>query len=237
MTTPDQPGWYDDPQDANAQRQWDGNDWTPHRRRKPISRPTPQPIVRPPAPLPPPPPSALPPPPPSALPPPPPSALPPPPPSDAPPSGAGHPPPPSGGSLQRSRTPIAVIGAVAVIAVLAVAGVLVYKFVLTGSSSSAPTQSAPGAPLNGAETKFVNDLEAVNVSSSTYDSKDLAAVGWKVCRMLASGTRQYEVAGDLVSPPPGPDQSSVGSVDQGTADQILQISMKDLCPQQLSRGR
>jgi hypothetical protein len=129
-----------------------------------------------------------------------------------------------------------VVAVIGVVAVLAVAGVLVHKFVLTGSSSSAPTQSAPGAPLNAAENKFINDLEAINVSSTTGDSKDLAAVGWKVCQMLASGKRQDEVAGDLVSPPPGPDQSSVGSVDQLTANQILHISMTDLCPKQLSRG-
>jgi len=34
MTTPNQPGWYDDPQDPNAQRYWDGRAWTPHRQRK-----------------------------------------------------------------------------------------------------------------------------------------------------------------------------------------------------------
>src|ERR1700736_3908149 len=38
MTTPQQPGWYDDPHDSNAQRYWDGQDWTPHRQRKPPSR-------------------------------------------------------------------------------------------------------------------------------------------------------------------------------------------------------
>lgn len=38
MTTPNQPGWYDDPQDSNAQRYWDGQDWTPHRQRKPNVR-------------------------------------------------------------------------------------------------------------------------------------------------------------------------------------------------------
>jgi hypothetical protein len=41
MTTPQQPGWYDDPNDSKAQRYWDGQDWTPHRQRKPISRDTP----------------------------------------------------------------------------------------------------------------------------------------------------------------------------------------------------
>jgi hypothetical protein len=26
MTTPQQPGWYDDPHDSNAQRYWDGHE-------------------------------------------------------------------------------------------------------------------------------------------------------------------------------------------------------------------
>jgi uncharacterized membrane protein YeaQ/YmgE (transglycosylase-associated protein family) len=49
MTTPHQPGWYDDPQDANAQRYWDGQVWTPHRQRKPTSRPVQPPMVAKPA--------------------------------------------------------------------------------------------------------------------------------------------------------------------------------------------
>jgi hypothetical protein len=43
--TPQQPGWYDDPLDSNALRQWDGQDWTPQRQRKPISRPGPPPVT------------------------------------------------------------------------------------------------------------------------------------------------------------------------------------------------
>ncbi len=39
MTTPNQPGWYDDPQDPNTQRYWDGRGWTPHRQRRPLSGP------------------------------------------------------------------------------------------------------------------------------------------------------------------------------------------------------
>lgn len=68
MTTPNQPGWYDDPQDSNAQRYWDGQDWTPHRQRKSTlpsaghSAPGPPPNLPPPPPNLPPPPSNLPPP-------------------------------------------------------------------------------------------------------------------------------------------------------------------------------
>jgi hypothetical protein len=47
MTTP-QPGWYDDAEDANAQRYWDGQQWTPHRQRKPKSGPLPVPTLPPP---------------------------------------------------------------------------------------------------------------------------------------------------------------------------------------------
>jgi hypothetical protein len=36
VTSPD-PGWYDDPEDPNAQRYWDGQEWTPHRQRKATS--------------------------------------------------------------------------------------------------------------------------------------------------------------------------------------------------------
>jgi Protein of unknown function (DUF2510) len=72
MTTPNQPGWYDDPQDANAQRYWDGQDWTPHRQRKPVS-PTARPSVTPPLAQQPPPPTL---------------AQQPPPPTLAPPSGS-----------------------------------------------------------------------------------------------------------------------------------------------------
>lgn len=43
MTTPRQPGWYDDPHDSNSQRYWDGQGWTQHRRLKPTARSTPPP--------------------------------------------------------------------------------------------------------------------------------------------------------------------------------------------------
>jgi hypothetical protein len=94
---PQGPGWYDDPQYANAQRYWDGQDWTPHRQPKPISQ------------LPPPP--GLP-----AQPAPPPPGLPTSPYQQAPW------PPPGGGPPQKSRTPKVIAAVIGVVAVLAVAG-------------------------------------------------------------------------------------------------------------------
>jgi len=63
MTTLDQPaGWYDDPQDPNAQRYWDGQGWTPHRQRKPMWGSTSAPAIStPPRPAPMPPPVVAPP--------------------------------------------------------------------------------------------------------------------------------------------------------------------------------
>ena len=45
MTTPRQPGWYDDPDGSNAVRYWDSQGRTPHRQPKPFSRQTPLPVV------------------------------------------------------------------------------------------------------------------------------------------------------------------------------------------------
>lgn len=64
MTTP-QPGWYDDPQDPNLQRYWDGQDWTPHQQQKSMPEPTPSPGIS----AQPPPPGMPPQPPPSSMPP------------------------------------------------------------------------------------------------------------------------------------------------------------------------
>jgi hypothetical protein len=48
MTTAAQPGWYADPEDANSQRYWDGQAWTPHRNPEPLSGQPPEPHLPPP---------------------------------------------------------------------------------------------------------------------------------------------------------------------------------------------
>ncbi len=145
MTAPDPPGWYDDPTDSKAQRYWDGQNWTPHRQRKQVSRQPQAPVTPSPPSLPPnlPPPSGpavpnLPPPSgPAApnLPPP----FPPPTPYLPPPSmqQAQWPPPtptPGGPPQRGSRVPIVLIAVAAVLVFLTAAGVLAYKFVFKGSS-------------------------------------------------------------------------------------------------------
>lgn len=49
MTMPSQPGWYDDPQDSNALRYWDGQNWTQNQQQKTFSQPAPQPVMPPPS--------------------------------------------------------------------------------------------------------------------------------------------------------------------------------------------
>jgi hypothetical protein len=100
MTTSIQPGWYDDPEDSNGQRYWDGQAWTPHRQGKPVSQPSPPP---PPAPQQAPPPSAFPPPPPGQQ------------PQWAPPAGA---------TPRRSLNPLWIVAGA--FAVLAIAGAVVF---------------------------------------------------------------------------------------------------------------
>lgn len=234
MTTP-QPGWYDDPDDSNAQRYWDGQTWPPHRQRKPVTRPAS-----------PPPPPELPPRPPAFV-------------VEYPPPAASdleYRTPAPGGPPQRSGTSTAIIAVIGLIAVLAVAGFSVYKFALEHHSSSAPTSSetntptsletdapthsaprasrhstprglthsAPDAPTGGGETKFLNDLSAAGITSSTATPEALVARGQQVCSDLAAGKSQDAAAADIVS-------SSNGFFDKSSAKTIVRVAIKDLCPQ------
>lgn len=137
MATPAKPGWYDDPDDSNAQRYWDGQGWTPHRQRKPASK-----AARPPA-MPTPPQQPLPPP---NLPP----AL--------PPDQQQRWPPPdqasNGGPPQRSRAATKIVGVIGAVAALAVAGVVVaHKFVPPHSKISPDDRGThsqqPASPSGG----------------------------------------------------------------------------------------
>jgi uncharacterized protein DUF2510 len=204
MATPDQPGWYDDPGDPTAERYWDGHDWTPHRQRKQVSRqsrtpatPPPSNLPRPPANLPPPPanlpppPANPPPPPPSNLPPPPPNLPPPPPPpaSNVPPPPPGYQaqwaPPgqmPGGPPQRRSRGLVLIIAAVAAIAVLAVGGVLVYKFVWPGTDT-------PEGQIKALVKAFTTD----------YNNADAAGIAGLVCGQSKNAGPSTALLGSLGS--------------------------------------
>jgi hypothetical protein len=128
MTTSDnQPGWYDDPNDLSAQRYWDGQGWTPHRQRKPVSPPIRASAPPPAAPPLPQPPAAPPLPPPPGGAPAPPFGVPQSPPPGQPPQWS---PPPAdlSGAPQRSRKPV-LIGALTGAVVLVAAAAGFYYFV------------------------------------------------------------------------------------------------------------
>jgi hypothetical protein len=170
MTRPQQPGWYDDPHDSNAQRYWDGQDWTPHRQRKPISRPTATPVTPtqsqpPPSNLPPPPPNQPAQAPPSNLPPPPPIAptLSPPPSLPPPPDQQPQWPPPGGGSRERERArreaKLATLSGI--IGLLALA-IFVFNLFQLGAARYA-AHVPPGAAAPGEDTSAGNQFFWVGV--------------------------------------------------------------------------
>ncbi len=143
MTTSMPPGWYDDPQDANGQRYWDGQAWTPHRQHKP---PWPQPSVPnwPPSPL-------------TQA-----SNVAYPPPSNQqgpwlPPGQQSFGPPP-----QRSNHPVVVIGLIAALVVLAVGGFLGYKHF---------SKSAPASPEDQIKAVVQREATDYNNSNFSYDSE------------------------------------------------------------------
>ena len=141
MTTSNQPGWFDDPNDPNALRYWDGQNWTPHRQRKPASQPTSQPVTPPPSAPPPTLPLPTAPPPPSA----PPPTLPLP---TAPPSASQQPqwsspgPPPNDVPQRRSRSPRVVIAAIVAVVVASRSGRVGVQVLLVGQFGRGPDQGA-----------------------------------------------------------------------------------------------
>jgi hypothetical protein len=148
MTTPQQPGWYEDPNDSKAQRYWDGQDWTPHRQRKPISRDTP-PSNTPAQPSPPAPVTPAKPVPPS-----------PPAPSSQSPSVA----PP-----QRSRLSRQALAVITGVAVLATAAVLVYMFVLPDASSNPDSpQAACDAMKDPSNTSGMSWYQGRRAAGDSY---------------------------------------------------------------------
>jgi Protein of unknown function (DUF2510) len=165
MSTPDQPGWYDDPNDSNALRYWDGQSWTPHRERKQLSRAAPQPSApRPVMPPPPPASSAAQPPPPASS-----AALPPRPEPQAqwPPSGQ----PSDRGAPRRSRMPIVIVALVAAAVLLAGGGVFAYKF-LAGGSDEDQIKA-----LVGKFTTDFNKADGAGIASLTCSEGTKAPAG------------------------------------------------------------
>ncbi len=181
MTTTDKPGWYDDPYDPKALRYWDGQDWTPHRERKPASHPAPQPVM--PSSAPPPPPAAT-----LASTPPPAPSVPPPPSPDAQPQWPPPGQPSGGGEPQRSRAAKVIAAVIAAAVVLAVAGVVGYKFFLAGDSDEAQIRA-----LVAKFTTEFNNADGAGVGSlmCSETTKAPAGVGAFAAAYTSEQLRAY----------------------------------------------
>lgn len=122
MTTP--AGWYDDPEDPNSQRYWDGQSWTPHRAQKRgFQQGVPPPTAPPPSP-----------------------AL------GQQPQWVPPGQPPGGMAPRRSRTPLLIGIALAVLA--AIVGVVVLMFVLNTKTVDAASAAKAIADAESAQTGF-----------------------------------------------------------------------------------
>jgi hypothetical protein len=169
VTTPREPDWYDDPDDPNAQRWWDGQGWTPHRRRKPrpASAPPNASVPAPPAPQQPQWPVPAP-------------VTPAAPDPSAPPQPAM---PTAGGSPKRSRKPVVialVLGAVVLLAAAGVVGVHMLgsannatSGTSTGAGSSAPTKSQAntGSPATNTAPNQTNGASSTAAPSPTSSAQ------------------------------------------------------------------
>jgi uncharacterized protein DUF2510 len=152
MTTSIQPGWYDDPEDPNGQRYWDGQTWTPHRQRKPAPNLPPSPPSQPPYVPPPPPPYQQ--------------------------ASWGSPRyQPAGPPAQKSNTAVVLTVALVAIAVLAVGGFFAYQQ-LGKSGSSSPEDQIKALVQQEADDYNRSSMPAYNpqfeckANASEYQGKD-----------------------------------------------------------------
>jgi hypothetical protein len=141
MTSSTQPGWYDDPEDSNGQRYWDGQAWTPHRQRKSAAQPSPAPNLPPPQPAPAPG-----------------GAYPPPAPQQAAWQAPGY--PPAGPSPQRSNNLALIIGVIVGVIVLVVGGIFAWKHFV---------QKHPASPEDQIRTVVQRETDEINASRFSYD--------------------------------------------------------------------
>jgi hypothetical protein len=217
MTSVNQAGWYDDPNDPTAQRYWDGANWTPHRRRTPIQQAAPS---RPQPPLPPP------------------MATPPPPPMNTPPSPsnvttAAHLPstsqPPSGGRSRKRKVMLAV--ATMVVVVAAAAGSLTaYHYFFAKPSTPPEQQFAHDVAAAGVISADPAVKASMNLPAGAESTARIVAVATAVCADLNSGSNKDAEAtqvyqGALAGTPTGG-----APLSHDKAVKIVDLAVQDVCP-------
>jgi hypothetical protein len=230
MTSLNQADWYDDPNDPAAQRYYDGANWTPHRRRKPIQHAAP---ARPQ----PPPPRATPsqPPAPTATPPP----LPPqPPPMNSPPhpgdvTAAIQSPPPSQpprrGRSRRRKIMLAIV-AVVVVVVAGAASLIAYHYVFAKSSPPSEGQFAQDVAAAGVMSADPAVKAGLNLPAGAESTARINAVATAVCADLNSGANKDAEAtqvyqGALAGTPAGG-----APLPHDKAVKIVDLAIQDVCP-------
>jgi hypothetical protein len=238
MTTPDQPGWYDDPGDPSAQRYWDGQDWTPHRQRKTVSSsparvtpaagPPPATATPPSTPLPPPPPPL-----PAIMP----TTVTTPPPvmpahtptGAAPRNAAGR----FWSGLSRDRKVVlAIVGLLVVVAAVAVP-ITAFHYFFGGP---------PPSPLTP-EQRFVHDVAVagivsddpgvkanVNLPASAETTANIYQMATAICADLNNGTSKADEAMQMYESDLDNSLTSGFHISHDNEVKIVSLAVQDVCP-------
>jgi hypothetical protein len=231
MTSLNQADWYDDPNDPTAQRYYDGANWTPHRRRRPIQHAAPPP-PRPQPPLPTPTATPSQPPPPMAPPPPPPPPM----------NSSPHPgdvttaiqsPPPSQPTRRgrsRRRKIMLAIAAVVVVVVAGAASLTAYHYFFAKPPPPSEGQFAQDVAAAGVMSADPAVKADMNLPAGAESTARINAVATAVCADLTSGANKDAEAtqvyqGALAGTPTGG-----APLPHDKAVKIVDLAIQDVCP-------
>jgi hypothetical protein len=225
MTSLNEAGWYDDPNDQTALRYWDGANWTPHRQRRPTQQAAP---------------SRQPPPPPMATsPPPPPPMNSPPPPGDSTtaiysPSAnqapsAGVPGSASPGRSRRRKIVLAIVAMVVVVAAAA-ASLIAYRYFFAKPSVPSEQQFAHDVAAAGVISADPAVKAGMNLPAGAESTARIVAVATAVCADLNSGSSKDAEATQIYQGALAGSLTGGASLPHDKAVKIVDLAIQDVCP-------